>query len=196
MNPISPRLAGRIEAESEAQARIAALEDQLLAYQNGLRLCREAMSLVMMRQKMWREINDPGYTVIDGGSIDQALEFTRHMDLAFRDNLRADLRLAQERIAALTEVAMPVAEILRRWLPWTTGSTWPESSERSFQRFVAALTAPDLAVGERWKATERVIEAARNAVGIDAAGDPDFQPGYKYAPALVEALAALDKVTG
>ena len=87
----------------ESQERVAKLEDLLNAYKNALRVHRQAEELVLMREKEWQGCQDPGYVVIDGGSLTLALEFSKDMTLANRDNLRADLQLAKERIAALTE---------------------------------------------------------------------------------------------
>ena len=87
----------------ESQERVAKLEDLLNAYKNALRVHRQAEELVLMREKEWQGCQDPGYVVIDGGSLTLALEFSKDMTLANRDYLRADLQLAKERIAALTE---------------------------------------------------------------------------------------------
>jgi hypothetical protein len=76
--------------------RVTILEDQLNAYQNALRVCRDAMHLVLMREQ--EQPLGPGvdYVVVDGGSLTMALEFTKDMTIAGRDNLRARVQELEE----------------------------------------------------------------------------------------------------
>jgi hypothetical protein len=112
----------------------------------------------------------------------------------------AEVATLQGRIAALTGALQPFADLLgmvegpafcagnkvkvKVWLPC--------GDIRAASRI---LTTPGLALMKRSKAMERVVDAARDAIGTDGTGKPCFQPDYKYAPPVADALAALDRVT-
>jgi len=94
------------------------------------------------------------------------------------EKCRADLVIATRQIAA----AQAEAE------------SWHQQMKDREETLLRVGSERD-AAWARIAAMKRVIEAARDAVGIDGTGRPCFQPDYKYAPALLDALSALDKMT-
>jgi hypothetical protein len=85
-------LIGALETE------LARLHDTLRDYRNALRVCRDAMSCVMTREKTWR-LRDPNYAVIDGGSLTMALDFTANLETANQSTigmLRARIEKLEE----------------------------------------------------------------------------------------------------
>jgi hypothetical protein len=87
------------------------LRGQLQDYQNALRVCREAMQTVLMREKV-RPVGAEPYTIIDGGSLQMALDFTAHMATANGSRLGK----MQTQVEELQKDATKLAELRKNVL--------------------------------------------------------------------------------